>query len=438
MIGLLKEAMRQHQEGLLEEAEILYRQVLEKAPENVDALHYLGVLLHQQGDSQTAAKFIRKAVNRNPGYVDAHKNLGNVLQESGKLESAERCYRKAIELQPGDADAHTNLSVLLRLMKRYEESVEASLVSVNSDNQSPIAWLNFGKALKAHGMIDPAIEAFYRALELNSQLVEAHNELCHTLYRAEKIADVPEATIEERISAYQNWLKNEPDNPVINFMLAACAGETTFSRAPDSVVKNLFDGFASSFDHNLAALNYSVPRLIGNRVKETYPKPNAELVVMDAGCGTGLCGEFLKPVASRLVGVDLSAGMLDQARRRSLYDELLEAELTTTLQQDSNRFDLIICADTLCYFGELEEVFAAVAGALKPGARFIFSVELLFGNNSEKFTINTSGRYSHSRKYIHDNLGIAGLNLARLEEAVIRTESGEPVTGLIVEADRTN
>lgn len=434
MIRLLEEGMRQHQLGQLDEAEAIYRRVLAATPGDVDALHYLGVLQHQKGQSDTAARLIRKAISRCPDYVDAHKNLGNVLQESGKLEKAERCYRKAIELQPGDPDAHTNLSVVLRLLKRYEEAVEASLVAVNNNANNPIAWLHFGRALKAGRMIDAAVSAFYRALDIDNQMVEAHNELCHTLYHAETLADMPADVVQERINAYQNWLSNEPDNPVVNFMLAACRGEKSFARAPDPVVKSLFDGFAVSFEQNLAVLGYSVPGLIGKLLERTYPGIKGEMAILDAGCGTGLCAEFLKPLASSLLGVDLSTGMLDQARKRALYDELIEAELTQKLQQDADAYDLVVCADTLCYFGDLKAVCHAVSGALKKAGRFIFSVESAEQNLPGGFRLNTSGRYSHSREYVCDTLDAAGLSLVQIDQAVLRTESAQPVQGLIVDA----
>jgi predicted TPR repeat methyltransferase len=434
MIQILKEAIEQHQEGQLDEAESGYRQVLATSPHNADALHYLGVLMHQLGHSQEGVRLIRKAINLCPDYVDAYKNLGNVLQESGHLEESEECYRAAIKLQPDDAYAHTNLGVLLRRQKRYEESIEASLVSVNKDAGNPFAWLNFGRALKDGGMIDSAIAAFYRALNLDSQLIQAHNGLCQVLYHAEASADVPEAKLNERINAYQEWLKNEPENPVVKYMLAACNGEKSFSRAPDTVIKRLFDGFAGSFDQTLAALNYSIPKLIEDRLSERYPNARADMVILDAGCGTGLCAAFLRPLAAHLVGVDLSGGMLKQASRRRLYDQLIEEELTANMQENRDRFDLIICSDALIYFGNLEAVMAAARAALKAGGRFIFSVELLQDINSDSYQINTSGRYSHSRNYVCEKVENAGLTLVKTDKAVIRNELFTPVAGLIVEA----
>jgi predicted TPR repeat methyltransferase len=56
------------------------------------------------------------------------------------------------------------------------------------------------------------------------------------------------------------------------------------------------------------------------------------LDVLDAGCGTGLCGAIVAPYARRLVGVDLSEGMLVHATSKNVYDSLIKAELTEYLR----------------------------------------------------------------------------------------------------------
>ena len=85
-------------------------------------------------------------------------------------------------------------------------------------------------------------------------------------------------------------------------------------------------------------------------------EPSKSLDVLDAGCGTGLCGPLVAPYARRLTGVDLSAGMLAQAKEKNVYDALMKGELTEYLRDSREAFDLIVSADTLVYFGGLEDV----------------------------------------------------------------------------------
>ena len=92
---------------------------------------------------------------------------------------------------------------------------------------------------------------------------------------------------------------------------------------------------------------------MAREVGKLHRKALANLMVLDAGCGTGLCGPLLKPYAEILVGVDLSPKMLAKALGRQVYEELIETELVAYLGQRTASFDLIVSADTLIYFGEL-------------------------------------------------------------------------------------
>ncbi len=163
--------------------------------------------------------------------------------------------------------------------------------------------------------------------------------------------------------------------------------------------------------------------------------PDGKLDVLDAGCGTGLCGALLKPFAARLVGIDLSAGMLREAAKCELYDELVEAELGAYMTAHPSSFDIIVCCDTLVYVGQLESTVAAARTALKPGGHFIFTLERLADDNQDRgYWLMPSGRFSHSAAYVSASIANAGLVNAVTDPIVPRLERGEPVHGLLVVA----
>jgi len=81
------------------------------------------------------------------------------------------------------------------------------------------------------------------------------------------------------------------------------------------------------------------------------------------------------PYARRLIGVDISGSMLKKAAGRRLYDDLIKAELTEFLGRQAETYDVVVSADTLCYFGKLEPVFHAAAKALKEGGILAFTLE---------------------------------------------------------------
>ena len=160
------------------------------------------------------------------------------------------------------------------------------------------------------------------------------------------------------------------------------------------------------------------------------------LDVLDAGCGTGLCGPLVAPYARRLVGVDLSEGMLEHAREKNVYDELVRGELTAYLQNHRDAFDLIVTADTLVYFGGLEEVAVAAAGALRSGGRLVFTAEEATGDDAPStYCLKPHGRFSHRAQYVERVLAAAGLS-ADIARAELRVESGLPVAGLVVTATK--
>ena len=240
---------------------------------------------------------------------------------------------------------------------------------------------------------------------------------------------------EEAAKVYEQWLRDEPDSPEARHHLAACSGREVPGRAPDDYVEKVFDGFANSFDAKLATLHYQAPQLIAQLVGELLGPPCADRVVLDAGCGTGLCGPLLRPHARELIGVDLSAGMLAKAEPRQVYDRLAKAELTAFIEAEpAGRYDLVVSADTLCYFGDLAAVMRATARALAAGGWLVFTVEGLPEDSREDFHLNPHGRYSHGMQYVRHVLAQAGLAVRSVEPAHLRTEGGKAVGGFLVAA----
>jgi predicted TPR repeat methyltransferase len=196
-----------------------------------------------------------------------------------------------------------------------------------------------------------------------------------------------------------------------------------------------FDGFANSFDAKLAQLDYKAPALVAQAVSSALGEPSGQLLIADAGCGTGLCAPYLKPYALRLVGVDLSGPMLDKARARLLYDELVQADLTQFLLANADVYDLLVSADTLCYFGRLDEFAVAARASLHAGGLLVFTVEAHDASGDGRpWRLQPHGRYSHRRDYLEAVLTAAGFAPPTLEGVVLRNEALKPVHGWLVSA----
>jgi predicted TPR repeat methyltransferase len=388
----LRGAIAAHKEGRLGEAEAGYEHVLREQPSEPNALNFLGMLRFHQGRSEEAVGFLRRSVEAKPDNPHALINLGNLLIERADLEGALETFARATQLAPELAIAWYNLGVCLRRMQRPQE----------------------------------AVNALYKAVELDSRHTLAHEALARLLYLL--------ARSSEALEIYRKWLVNEPDNPIAQHMIAAISGEGAPARAADGYVRLVFDHFADTFDRALAELGYRAPQLLADALIKRIGS-STKLDVLDAGCGTGLCGPLLRPAAQRLVGVDLSDGMVNKARQRGMYDELVVQELCEFMRSRPGAFDVVLSADTLCYFGALGEAVAAARSSLREGGILAFTVESLTEDRpGVGFRLEPHGRYSHAEWYVRDVLRAAGFGDVLIGSETLRSESGREVTGHVVTA----
>ena len=389
----LAAAIEAHQAGRYPQAETLYRAWLDEHPADCDGLHFLGMLRFQQGRAAEAVDLIRQSLQTDPRNAHAWNNLGNILF----------------------------------VMNRQEVAAEAYLHALELDISLAAPWKNLGECLERAGSPERAISLFRHIIETVPGFVPAYEALGRLLRVFGRK--------EEAIAVYRRWVELDPDRHTARHLLAAVTGENVPERASDAYMRELFDGFAEEFDSKLARLDYKAPSLVCAALERVLGASRKDLRILDAGCGTGLSAPLLRPLASELIGIDLSAGMLTKAQQRGGYDRLEQAELTAYLRGNAGRFDVVTCVDTLCYFGALEEAFTAVRHALTPGGLFAFSVERTTGADESHYRMEHHGRYQHARNYVNRALEQAGLTVLHLEEEVLRLEVFRDVPGLVVVAE---
>lgn len=385
-------AKQLHRAGRHEEAGPLYARLVEAEPSYADALHYYGVFQHHTGNTEAGVDLIRRALALQPQDADAYNNLGTVLHQARRFAEAADSYASVLALQPDHVHALNNRGMSLQSLKRFEE----------------------------------AEAAFRRSIDLAPAYSNPRENLISLLITDGRTAEAAETI--------RGWLAVEPGNATARHLLAAVSRENVPDRANSGYVESTFDRFAESFDRKLAKLDYRAPELVTDAVQRALGNPAGVLAVLDAGCGTGLCGPRLAPFAGRLAGVDLSGEMLARARNRDVYTELEKAELTEYLRAHPGEFDLVVSADTLCYFGRLHAVLDAARIALRPGGTLVFTVEEEAG--PEPVQLNLHGRYSHARRYVEEVLAATGFVGCDIRQDVLRLEQGDGVRGLVVTAAR--
>ncbi len=413
----------------LVEAQELYRRVLETAPNHPHALHYAGVLAHQQGRSDEAVALIERSLALEPNRADCYSNLGIIFQSAGKLEKAIAAYQRAIAIDPSHANTHSNLGVLLRATGKPSEAEAAYRTAIQLNPQYIDAYTNLGILLNGLKRTKEASACYCKVITLRPKHRDARRLLA--------LAHCTLGEIGEAVKILEEWLDEEPDDPIALHMRAACTGRDVPARASNAFVEKTFDSFAASFESKLEQLSYRAPALVAAMLEDSGLQPSKRLDVLDAGCGTGLCGLLVGPYARRLVGVDLSAGMLAHAKEKNVYDALMKTDLTEYLRDNSEAFDLIVSADTLVYFGDLESVLAAAARALRPNGLFVFTLEHLVGGEADvDYRLELHGRYSHARAYVEQLLAFSGLQ-PEIAHAELRMEAGAPVPGLVIRATKS-
>jgi predicted TPR repeat methyltransferase len=200
-------------------------------------------------------------------------------------------------------------------------------------------------------------------------------------------------------------------------------------------VRALFDQYAPRFDEELVGrLAYRGPELLLQAVEVVAGAGARFARLIDLGCGTGLAGKLFAPLCDFALGVDLSAAMIDRARRKNLYQELVVADMAACLaQQPDASADLVIAADAFCYLADLVPICHAVARVLSPGGLVAFTVETHAGDGA---VLGAKLRYAHAAGHVRAALEAAVLAVRLLQTASTRNENGAPVPGLVVVAQR--
>jgi len=287
--------------------------------------------------------------------------------------------------------------------------------------------LEMARALHERGDAAAAVELLEQAMELAPEWVDGLFLLAGWLEAQERR--------EEAVAVYARCMALDPSDRVGAVVRLALLGVLAATpELPEAYVAGVFDDYADRFEAALVErLGYRVPGALHDLVARLGGSGTLHARVLDLGCGTGLAGERFRACSSWLEGVDLSAGMVAIARRKSIYDLLEVGEAVTFAALKKRHYDLVVAADVLVYMGDLEAVMAAVSHALVPGGRFAFSVEAVEGAG---FRLTAGHRYAHSQPYLRRMVEEAGLALEAVVETTCRLEAGQPLPAFLVVARR--
>lgn len=381
--------------------------------------HFLAGLAHlQAGRAAEAEAALRASLALLPGRPSTLLNLAVALLRQSRPAEALPLLDQVLAAEPGDADALGHRGVALQALQRPDEARAAFDRLVQAAPSRPEAWFHLGQLRHQLGDAAGALAAYERCLALRSDHGPAWSQ------RGQALKDL--GRVDEAAASFERALALG-DAPELNaYFLAGLRGDAAPARPPRDYVERLFDDYAPAFDRHLVdELGYCAPEVLQRLV--TGAARTGFGSALDLGCGTGLCGPLLRPLAARLSGVDLSAAMLDAARARGVYDVLHQADLVDHLLTTAERHDLVVAADVFIYVGDLAPVFDGVARVLRPGGLLAFSVEPAPADQA--FVLQPSLRYAHGEQPIRALAARHGLAVLAHERGTLRADEVHPVQG---------
>ncbi len=209
---MLNEAIELHRQGRIDEAEAGYRAWLARQPDDVDALHVLGMLRCQRGDFAEGAQLLARAHELAPADAEVGLALASLHYCEGDLEAARRGFHAALTLDPNLPGAHAGLGQLA-LLRGEREQAEQHFRTALRAGEEPQALAGLGSLAIERGDLDGALRMIGRAAEL------APNDALIQFMLGQAFAQRGTTAFAEQ--AFRNALRLRPDLHMIRSWLAS-------------------------------------------------------------------------------------------------------------------------------------------------------------------------------------------------------------------------
>lgn len=360
------------------------------------------------------------ALRLTPGRPSVLGNLGITLFRMGLFEDAIPVLQRTVEADAEHTEAWVSLGLCQEAIGRWATAADSLTRGLALEPRQPRVWLVCSQCRMRAGAMASALDACDRAIELDPGLPEAwtaRGDLLRLLHRAGEAAE-----------CFERAIALGADTELNRFYLASVRQGDSHPRSPRQYVEALFDEYAADFQaHLVEKLRY---RAYEHLLRPFLQAGRRYGRVIDLGCGTGLCGVLLRGVADGIEGVDLSAAMLEEARRTAAYGNLVHADLATYLTSAAPGADLVLAADVFVYVGELGQVFAQVRRILGNAGRFAFTLER--AQDGREVSLLPSLRYAHSESYVRRLAQEHGFAVDEIAHGPIREDGLQPIPGLYV------
>jgi len=205
IFDLVDMAIAFHQNGMLEEASLIYEKILIKDPGHIDAMNLLGLIALQKKEYPQAIDLINKAILASPhnNVPEFHANLGCALHQEKLFDESIASFDLAISLNPSISLYHTNRG-LAQLEKKYFDSAINSFdqaIRLSPDDSRSFYYRGLAQLEKKY--FDSAINSFDQAIKLRDDFFEAFNN--------RGIAQIGNKYFDAAINSFDQAIQLRPD-----------------------------------------------------------------------------------------------------------------------------------------------------------------------------------------------------------------------------------
>ncbi len=208
ILTALESAITCYQKNQHQQAQQICQQILQVAPQQVDAINLLGIIAYQQGDRTAAAKYYQQVIQLQPDNPDAHNNLAILLKNQGQLQRSVFHYTQALKLNPESPEFHHNLGVVLKEVGEIEAAKFHCQQAITLKPNYAKAYMSLGNILLEQGEIKNAVAYLKKAIALNPKSAENFNQLAMAYKQQQKLTTA--------IKSYRQALQLKPNSAKIH------------------------------------------------------------------------------------------------------------------------------------------------------------------------------------------------------------------------------
>ena len=400
------------------EAERAFQAAIDLQADYLDAYYNLGLTLLKQSQRESAINTFNAILELNATHPGALFQLGKIAMEREQYVQATEFYLRLLGAYPFHLESQINLATCYLKLGRSADAMMYYLRALELAPNDLQVLFNVAVIATEQGRWQDAVSYYERALSINPDLFDAHYNLGILYWQLKQK--------QKALIHFHEALRVTPGQQAAQYAIHVLTGGRSIAGSPPTYIKSLFDSYAGHYDHHLSQiLQYQIPRIF---LEALDIKPSTSWDILDLGCGTGLCGHLFKPYARHLVGVDLSENMLERAREKQIYDDLVCSDISVYLAQHAARYDCILAGDVFVYMGDLGQVLRLCYERLQLGGQLIFNLEI--GVKGD-YVLTETGRFAHSRHYVERLITQCGYSLKSMQVVPLRLQNHTPVEGYL-------